>query len=124
MDLFVTPMFGIIFLIWIGTIIFGIGQAVWIYKDSKKRKDNLALVWGIVSLIAMFTQVFLPLPIIIYLIITRGIYKNCPNCGVSIKKEFNSCPECGYEIKKRCSNCNSWVEDDWRFCPNCKNQIK
>jgi hypothetical protein len=74
---------------------FYLGHAIWIFKDSKKRQDDLAVFWCILSLISF------PIVLIIYVILTRS------------NNESYSCSSCGYKVK-----------NNWKFCPNCNQELK
>ena len=61
-------MFIVLFLIFS----FGIGQVVWIYLDSKKREDKWGILWSILAITPLFIPILLPLPLIVYLLVTRA----------------------------------------------------
>jgi predicted RNA-binding Zn-ribbon protein involved in translation (DUF1610 family) len=72
-----------------------IGAVIWIYKDSRKRQDELALVWCILALLSF------PIVLIIYIIVTRSNNENytCSSCGFKLKANWRFCPNCNQELK-------------------------
>ena len=81
-------MFLVLFLI----LAFTIGQVVWIFLDSKKRQDKWTMLRAILALTLIFSPILLPLPLIVYLLLTRAISLKCPNCKIYISNnilEFN-----------------------------------
>lgn len=113
-------MFVILFLIFV----FGMGQVAWIYLDSKKREDKMGILWAMFSLLPIFFPLVLPLPIIIYLLVTRSFSDNCSKCGERVSNNFATCPSCGFEIKQKCRSCGRVVKDKWNYCPYCSANIK
>lgn len=95
-----------------------LGQALWVYLDSKKKGNAYDWLWGILSLISC------PVPLIIYFIISRNGMKKCINCGKSVDKSSKICPYCGETPHKLCQNCGYIIESNWSFCPNCKEKLK
>lgn len=112
-------MFIVMFLI----LIFGIGQVAWIYLDSKKREDKLGLLWSIFALTPLFIPILLPLPLIVYLLITRSFSAKCHNCNSRVSGSFASCPNCGVKLKEKCSSCNRVLREEWNYCPYCNDKI-
>jgi RNA polymerase subunit RPABC4/transcription elongation factor Spt4 len=94
-----------------------LGQALWIYLDSKRRGHSYSFLWPLLALISF------PVPLIIYLIIYKHDETKCTNCGKSIDKTMRSCPYCGENSKKSCSNCGYLLENNWNYCPNCNKII-
>jgi len=94
-----------------------LGQAFWIYVDGNRRGDHSILLWTVLALISV------PIPLIMYLIITRSGKIKCENCGKHLDIHLKSCPYCGEETKKQCNNCGRIVEEDWNFCPNCNRKL-
>ena len=113
-------MFIVFFLIFA----FGIGQVVWIYLDSKKREDKLGILWSILAITPIFLLMLLPLPLIVYLLVTRAFSAKCPNCKMKISNKFSSCPNCGWKLKEKCKSCGSALKDEWKYCPYCNDKIE
>ena len=105
-------------------IVFTIGQVVWIYLDSKKREDKWGILWAILALTPIFSPILLPLPLIVYLLVTRAFSLKCPNCKVKISSNFSSCPNCGVKLKEKCKSCGSAMKDDWKYCPYSNDKIE
>jgi RNA polymerase subunit RPABC4/transcription elongation factor Spt4 len=95
-----------------------LGQAFWIYLDGKHRQNSNGWLWAVLAL-ANF-----PVPLIIYLIITRYGTKKCNSCGRYIDKTLNNCPYCGDRSGNLCNSCGYTLEEGWNFCPNCNNDLK
>lgn len=95
-----------------------LGQAIWVYLDSRHRGDEYSWLWAILCLVSF------PVPIIIYLLVTRHGRKRCNNCDKSIDRHLKNCPYCGESTSISCPKCGSSVESDWNFCPNCNEKIK
>lgn len=103
--------------------LFGMGQVAWIFLDSKERGDKLGIVWAMFAVIPIIMPILLPLPIIVYLLITRSFSEKCSNCNSRVSSNFAACPNCGNELKEKCSSCEKIVKDTWNYCPYCKNKI-
>ena len=78
----------ITFIIFFLIFFFEIGQVVWIYLDSKKRVDKWGILWSILAITPIFLPMLLPLPVIVYLLVTRAFSTKCPNCKVKISSNF------------------------------------
>jgi len=89
------------------TVLLYVFQTIWIYRDCKRREDELAWIWCILSLISC------PLVFIIYLIFTR--YTTSSIKGQNRGKNIYSSTG-GYN---KCGNCGFTVEMGWNYCPNC-----
>lgn len=105
-------------------VCFGIGQVAWIYLDAKDRGDRLAIVWAIFAIFPIVYPILLPLPLIIYLLISRSFSYLCPTCNEKVNKDFSTCPHCGQALKEKCPNCGKTVESEWHYCPSCSAHIK
>ena len=79
-------------------VCFGIGQVAWIYLDAKDRGDRLAIVWAIFAIFPIVYPILLPLPLIIYLLISRSFSYLCPTCNEKVNKDFSTCPHCGQAL--------------------------
>lgn len=95
-----------------------LGQALWVYLDSKNRGDDYGWLWAILCLTNF------PVPLIIYFLVTRNERKKCINCEKSIDRKLKTCPYCGESSSELCPSCGYSVESDWNFCPNCNEKIK
>lgn len=105
-------------------VCFGIGQVVWIYLDAKERQDRLAPIWAIFAVFPIIYPVLLPLPLIIYLLISRSFDYRCPTCNEKIRQDFITCPNCGQTLKNQCPHCKQAVEAEWNYCPSCSSALK
>lgn len=90
-----------------------LGQSLWIYLDARNKNNRFAVLWGILGLFNF------PIPLIVYLIVTRGSEEKCPNCKKVVEKNMVICPHCGYKLGKACKNCGAFMEEDWEYCPKC-----
>lgn len=107
------------FIIIFFVLAFGMGQVAWIYLDSKERGDKLGALWTILAIFPIFMPYILPLPLIIYLIVTRAFSDKCPNCSGKVNSSFVNCPHCNYKLKNTCNKCNKAVDKNWSYCPYC-----
>ena len=112
----------ITFIIFFLIFFFEIGQVVWIYLDSKKRVDKWGILWSILAITPIFLPMLLPLPVIVYLLVTRAFSTKCPNCKVKISSKFSSCQNCGWKLKEKCKSCGSPLKE-WKYCPYCNDKI-
>lgn len=113
-------MFIIMFLV----LVFAIGQVAWIYLDSRRRRDKFGLLWAIFGITPLFIPILLPLPLIVYLLVTRAFSAKCNNCNSRVSSSFAACPNCGVQLKDKCDNCNSVLREEWNYCPYCNDKIK
>lgn len=88
-------------------IVIYISQAAWIFKDCKKRGDQLMWVWIILSMISF------PTVLIIYLVITRYVDER-KNANIYFNKEASY----------NCNNCGMVLQEGWSYCPNCSNVVR
>jgi DNA-directed RNA polymerase subunit RPC12/RpoP len=102
---------------------FVIAQTLWIYLDSKKLMGKFAILWAMFGLTPLIFPIILPLPIIIYFLITKTMYNKCHICGSRISRVFAACPECGAKLKERCKRCGTVLSDRWNYCPYCNTKI-
>jgi hypothetical protein len=113
---YVKALFDIIgFIVGVIGIIYWVGLALWVYKDSNSKKCNPEL-WGFFIL---FTNL---IGLIIY-----TIYKNngivCKKCGALQNSENGYCTVCGSRINELCSNCHSVASKGEQFCRKCGNEL-
>ena len=43
----------------------------------------------------------------------------CPECGVSLARDFVACPACGHSVGGGCQHCGRPMQPDWKFCAYC-----
>ena len=43
----------------------------------------------------------------------------CPECGVTVSRDFLACPACGHRVGGGCPHCGRAVQPGWTFCPYC-----
>ena len=51
----------------------------------------------------------------------REVKAACPECGVSLARDFPVCPACGHGVSGTCPQCSRPKQPDWKFCPYCAN---
>jgi len=51
----------------------------------------------------------------------REVKATCPECGVSLARDFLVCPSCGHGVSGTCPQCSRPKQPDWKFCPYCGN---
>lgn len=117
----------VIWLIFFGLIVFGLGQVVWIYLDALERGDRLKGVWTLFAILAGLLSLglpfLLPMPLLVYLLISRSFGYKCPNCSHQVKVDYSTCPQCGCELKSKCPTCKKAVETGWNYCPSCSTHL-
>lgn len=119
MVIFTVFNFIILFII----LVFGMGQVAWINLDSKERGDSLRALWTIIAILPILFPIALPIPIIIYLLVTRAFSEKCPRCNKKVSSSFISCPHCNYKLKTTCPKCNKAVDTKWSYCPYCSETL-
>lgn len=100
---------GIIFMI------YWVGLALWVFRDSNRKNNNPAL-WGILVLITNIGG------LIIYLMYKQS-NKICSKCGSLQSKGNIYCTSCGNKINETCHNCGSIITKDDNFCSKCGSEI-
>ncbi|RDY25477.1 zinc ribbon domain-containing protein [Romboutsia weinsteinii] len=115
-----TSLFIVMFLV----LALGIGQVVWIYLDSRNRGDKLKVLWAMLAITPLLVPIILPLPIIVYLLVTRAFSEKCSNCKTRVVSSFSSCPTCGSKLKEKCRICHKALKEEWNYCPYCSDKIK
>lgn len=95
-----------------------LGQSLWIYLDSRERKNSYAVLWALLALFSF------PIPLLVYLIVSRGNRVKCKICGAVMEKGLTICTNCGSTLGKKCNNCGSFMEKHWNYCPNCKSKYE
>lgn len=96
-------------------ILYWIGLALWVYKDSKKANLSSPL-WGLFTLITNLVG------FIVYIIFKRN-YKRCKNCGQIQNKNNIYCVNCGYKINATCEKCGNILNFGDQYCGRCGNKI-
>ncbi|ACZ41598.1 hypothetical protein Tter_0681 [Thermobaculum terrenum ATCC BAA-798] len=118
-----------------------IALALWTYKDSQSRSNNILV--PILSTILVAATFFIGW--LIYLML-RPSYtleqvrliklrereslakasevELCPRCKTRAQPEFKYCPICGLDLKSTCPNCRRSVRITWNICPYCGHQLE
>ncbi|MGL4374001.1 MAG: zinc ribbon domain-containing protein [Turicibacter sp.] len=121
----VSLLVGIVFFV---IALFGLGQVVWIYLDAKERGDRLKGVWTLFAVVALLLSIglpfLLPLPLLVYLLISRSSGYKCPNCSHQVKNDYCACPQCGTTLKSKCPTCHQPVDSKWSYCPSCSAKLE
>jgi len=47
----------------------------------------------------------------------------CPECGKSVRPEWDECPYCEAVLPRFCPECGKEVDPEMRKCPYCKTRI-
>lgn len=93
-----------------------LGQSLWVYLDARGRKDSYAILWALLSLFSF------PIPLIVYLIVSRSNKIRCRACGAIVEKGLTICTNCGNALGKNCKSCGNYMEESWNFCPHCNSK--
>jgi RNA polymerase subunit RPABC4/transcription elongation factor Spt4 len=102
-------LFGLIF------IIYWIGLALWVYKDSNKKLNNPSL-WGLLVLITNLAG------LIIYFMYNQN-NRVCRECGALQNKENIYCIKCGANLNRVCSRCGQIIYKQYNYCSRCGNIV-
>ena len=89
----------------------------------KERGDRLKIVWALFAVFPIFIPYLLPLPLIVYLLISRSYASSCPTCNEKIRPDYVTCPRCGQHLKEKCLNCGRSIEKSWNYCPSCSKEL-
>lgn len=91
----------------------------YVNRDAKRRGMSPTL-WTLLV-------VFLPgTPIsgcIIYLLVREPLPYNCPQCGSTVRADFNFCPQCKRDLRLACPRCGHGIGESDRYCPNCGSDL-
>ena len=87
----------------------------YINRDAKRRGMSPTL-WTLLV-------IFLPgTPIsgsIIYFLVRKPLPYHCPQCGSTVRAEFNFCPQCKRNLRPACPQCGHEIDETDRYCANC-----
>lgn len=103
-------LLGLIFLI------YWIGLALWVYKDTGKKHNNPSL-WGLLVLITNLVG------LIIYIMYMQS-NKVCSKCETLQSKENIYCVNCGSKLNEQCSKCGEIINKNDNYCSRCGNKIQ
>ena len=96
-------------------IVYWIGLALWVYKDSSKKQNNPSL-WALLTLLTNLVG------LIIYIMYNQNS-KICTKCGAMQSKENIYCVKCGTKLNRVCSNCGQLINNHDNFCSKCGNKL-
>ena len=96
-------------------IIYWIGLALWVYKDSNKKQNNPSL-WGLLVLLTNLVG------LIIYIMYNQNS-RLCNKCGALQSKENIYCVKCGTKLNRTCSNCGQIINKQDKYCSKCGNKL-
>ncbi len=88
----------------------------YVNRDAKRRGMNVAL-WTLLC--------FLPNAIgfILYFLLRHPLQINCPQCGTTLRQNFNFCPQCKYNLHPACPQCQHALEPGDKYCPYCAHEL-
>lgn len=98
-------LFGLMF------IIYWIGLALWVYKDSNEKQNNPSL-WGLLVLLTNLAG------LIIYIMYKQNC-SVCHECKALQNKENIYCVKCGANLNRVCSNCGQIINRENNYCSKC-----
>ena len=96
-------------------IVYWIGLALWVYKDSSKKQNNPSL-WGLLVLLTNLVG------LIIYIMYNQNS-RLCNKCGALQSKENIYCVKCGTKLNRVCSNCSQIINKQDNYCSKCGNKL-
>jgi len=122
--------------------IFWVATAYWVYKDARRRIEDLVLV-GVSTLLGLVLPFLGPL---IYMLFRPPEYLedvrereleikameerlarrdlHCPVCRAEVDPSFLVCPVCTTRLKQACASCKAPLEALWQICPYCATPIE
>ena len=122
-------------------VVFWLASAFWVYKDARRRIDDLWLV-GMAALLGLVPPFVGP---IIYLFLrppdskeerrdreleNRALEERlaehdlrCPVCRGQVDASYLVCPVCTTRLKHACGSCGSPLEQIWQVCPYCATPV-
>lgn len=119
---------------------FWLGCAFWVYRDARRRVDDVWLV-GTATLLGLVPIVGPLLYLLFRSPETRadrhareveiGVLEerleravpHCPVCRTGIEAAFLVCPVCTTRLKEPCASCAAPLEPIWQACPYCATPI-
>ena len=122
-------------------VVFWLTTAFWVYKDARRRIDDLwlvvmAAVLGLVPpFIGPIVYLFLRPPDSIEERRDRELDNRaleerlaerdlrCPVCRGHVDASFLVCPVCTTRLKQACSSCGAPLEAIWQACPYCAEPV-
>lgn len=96
-------------------IVYWIGLALWVYRDSSKKQNNPSL-WGLLVLLTNLAG------LIIYIMYNQNS-RICYKCGALQNKENIYCVKCGAKLNRVCSNCGQLINKQDNYCSRCGNKL-
>jgi hypothetical protein len=118
-------------------VVFWLGLANWVYRDARRRIDDLLLV-GTASALGISVPFVGP---VLYLLFRppetldecrareidiRALEERlgqraprCPACRGETEEGFLVCPVCTTRLKQPCAQCSAPLEPSWKVCPYC-----
>ena len=93
-------------------------------KGTEAQIRDAALAAGMISLgedglLKVKAGVTTPQELLRVVTEVREAKPVCPNCGVSVGRDFVACPACGHRVGGGCPHCGRPKQADWKFCPYC-----
>ncbi len=87
----------------------------YVNRDAKRRGMSPTL-W---TLLVMFLPGAPLSGCIIYFLVREPLPFHCPQCGTTVRTDFNFCPQCKCDLRPACPHCGHEVRESDRYCPNC-----
>lgn len=97
-------------------MLYWLGLALWVYKDSGSKKLNAPL-WG---LLVLFTNA---VGLMVYLIYSQN-NQSCYKCGASQSKTNIFCSHCGTKINSSYESCRNVVGKRDCYCGQCGGKLE
>jgi len=122
-------------------VVFWAATIFWVYKDARRRIEDMMLVRAAALLGAvppfigpLFYMLFRPPEYLedvrereleIRAIETRlgGSELRCSVCGCGVEPEFLVCPVCTTKLRQACAECHKPLEAAWQVCPYCETPV-
>ncbi len=121
-------------------LVFWVGTVYWIYKDARRRIEDLLLVivatlLGLVPFLGPVIYMLFRPPEYLEDVREReleikamekrlgGRDLHCPVCRAEVDDEFLVCPVCTTRLRQACTSCRRPLEGAWQVCPYCETPI-
>lgn len=121
-------------------IVFWIGFAYWVNKDSRRRSRNLFFV-GFATVVGLVPCAGPLLYLLVRPAETRSDVRSrdaelaafqtlaargaptCPECTAPLEVDYLVCPVCATHLREPCARCNAPLERLWQICPYCAMRV-
>lgn len=90
----------------------------YVNRDSRRRGMS-PLLWTLVAILVPNL-----LGILLYFVLRQPPVRSCPECGGTVRAEFNFCPRCSCKLAPSCRECQRVVGISDDYCPYCGSSLR